>query len=584
MLPLDRPFVLLDDARAEGAAAARLYRDPVSTIVAHSRQDVLGALNAARNAQRHVAGFLSYEAGHAFEPRLEALGNKGSLPLLWFGLFDSYEEIPAREVATLLPDALSGWVGKPAPQIDRAEYGAGFSRVADYIAAGDIYQANLSFRADVAVAGHPLALYAGLRARALAGYGGIVWTGDDWLLSLSPELFFALHDGKITTKPMKGTAARASTPAEDRSAIEKLSGDPKQRAENLMIVDLLRNDLSRVATPGTVEVPQLFSVETYPTIHTMTSTVTARLDSGCSAIDLLAAIFPCGSITGAPKIRAMEIIDEVELGPRGAYTGSIGRIDPCGDAAFNVAIRTLHLQNGAQTATIGLGGGIVADSRMGEEWDECLTKGRFVADPRDFDLIETMRFDPEGGIHLLDRHIERIRASAAVFGIPFDRHAVRNELQAATFRIAAARRVRLMLSQSGRIAIEIGKLPPTPEGPVEVALVALTVDANDFRLRHKTNDRAFYTEARNLAGTFEVALCDAQGFVTEGSFTNIFVKGEGALLTPPLSRGLLPGVLRAGLLANGSAVEADLRPEELANGFFIGNASRGLLPATLKTL
>jgi para-aminobenzoate synthetase/4-amino-4-deoxychorismate lyase len=161
---------------------------------------------------------------------LRALGNKGSLPLLWFGLFDSYEEIPAREVATLLPDALSGWVGKPAPQIDRAEYGAGFSRVADYIAAGDIYQANLSFRADVAVAGHPLALYAGLRARALAGYGGIVWTGDDWLLSLSPELFFALHDGKITTKPMKGTAARASTPAEDRSAIEKLSGDPKQRA------------------------------------------------------------------------------------------------------------------------------------------------------------------------------------------------------------------------------------------------------------------------------------------------------------------------------------------------------------------
>ena len=226
MLPLDRPFVLLDDARAEGAAAARLYRDPVTTIIAHSRQDVLGALNAARNAQRHVAGFLSYEAGHAFEPRLEALGNKGSLPLLWFGLFDSYEEIPAREVATLLPDALSGWVGKPAPQIDRAEYGAGFSRVADYIAAGDIYQANLSFRAEVAVAGHPLALYAGLRARALAGYGGIVWTGDDWLLSLSPELFFALHDGKITTKPMKGTAARASTPSKTDAQLKSSQATP----------------------------------------------------------------------------------------------------------------------------------------------------------------------------------------------------------------------------------------------------------------------------------------------------------------------------------------------------------------------
>lgn len=584
MLSLDRPFVLLDDARPEGAAPARLYRGPIATIVARTQQEILSALNELRDRPEHAAGFLSYEAGHALEPRLEALANNEPLPLMWFGLFDDYEEIPAADVAALLPDPLSGWVGQPAPHISRKQYDAAFSQVADYIAAGDIYQVNLSFRAEVAVAGHPLALYAGLRERALAGYGGIVWTGEDWLLSLSPELFFALHDGKVTTKPMKGTAARGSTPIEDRRAIETLSSDPKQRAENLMIVDLLRNDLSRVAASGSVEVPQLFSVETYPTIHTMTSTVTAQLDSSRTAIDLISAIFPCGSITGAPKIRAMEIINQVEQSPRGAYTGSIGRIDPSGDAAFNVAIRTLHLQNGAQKATIGLGGGIVADSGIGEEWDECLTKGRFVADPRHFDLIETMRFDPEGGIHLLDRHIERIRASAAAFDIPFDRHAVRNELQAATFRIASARCVRLMLSQSGRIAIEIAKLPPTPEEPVEVALAALSVDANDFRLRHKTSDRSFYTEARDRAGTFEVALFDSQGFITEGSFTNIFVKGEGALLTPPLSRGLLPGVLRAELLANGSAVEADIRPEDLANGFFIGNASRGLLPATLKTL
>ena len=221
---------------------------------------------------------------------------------------------------------------------------------------------------------------------------------------------------------------------------------------------------------------------------------------------------------------------------------------------------------------------------MGEEWDECLTKGKFVADPRAFDLIETMRFDPEGGIHLLDRHIERIGGSAAVFGIPFDRHAVRNELQAATFRIAAARRVRLMLSQSGRIAIEITKLHATPDGPVEVALAPLPVSPDDVRLRHKTSDRSFYSQARAKAGTFEVALLDAQGFVTEGSFTNIFVKAQGVLLTPPLSRGLLPGVLRAELLANGSAVEGDVRPQDLADGFFVGNASRGLLPATLKPL
>jgi para-aminobenzoate synthetase/4-amino-4-deoxychorismate lyase len=254
------------------------------------------------------------------------------------------------------------------------------------------------------------------------------------------------------------------------------------------------------------------------------------------------------------------------------------------NAAFNVAIRTLHLHDGDMRATIGLGGGIVADSRVGEEWDECLTKGRFVADPRSFDLIETMRFDPEGGIHLLDRHIERVRASAATFAIPFDRHAVRNELQAATFRIAAARRVRLMLSQSGRIAIEISRLHATPDSLVEVALVPLPVSPDDIRLRHKTSDRSFYTEARTRAGTFEVALLDPAGFVTEGSFTNIFVKADGILFTPPLSRGLLPGVLRAELLANGSAIEGDLRPEDLAGGFFVGNASRGLLPATLKPL
>lgn len=584
MISADRPFVLLDDARAAGASPARLYRDPADTIVAHTRDDVPAALDRLRAETRAVAGFIAYEAGHALEQRTGGLGSGGALPLVWFGIFDGFDELSPDEVLALLPDPLSGWVGAPSPRVSPADYAARFSKVSDYIEAGDIYQVNLSFRADVSTAGPPLALYAGLRARARAGYGGIVWTGKDWLLSLSPELFFALHDGKITTKPMKGTAARGQTPASDAAAIETLGHDPKQRAENLMIVDLLRNDLSRVAVPGSVAVPHLFAVETYPTIHTMTSTVTAQLPAGRNAVDVLAAIFPCGSITGAPKIRAMEIIDEIEDDPRGPYTGSIGRIDPDGNAAFNVAIRTLHLHDGNLRGTIGLGGGIVADSRVGEEWDECLTKGRFVADPRSFDLIETMRFDPEGGIHLLERHVERIRGSAAVFDIPFDRHAVRNELQAATFRIAAARKVRLMLSRSGRIAIEISRLHAMPDGPVDVALAPLPVSPDDIRLRHKTSDRSFYSEARARAGTFEVALVDPAGFVTEGSFTNIFVKGEGALLTPPLSRGLLPGVLRAELLANGSAIEADLRPEDLSGGFFVGNASRGLLPATLKPL
>jgi para-aminobenzoate synthetase / 4-amino-4-deoxychorismate lyase len=579
-----KPFVLLDDARDEGAAPARLYTDPVEIITTRDANQVAALLTQLKLRKSHVAGFISYEAGHALEPKLSsfaATAPENAPPLLWFGLFQNYQEIAPDAVTDLLPKPSSGWIGSPSPSIRKATYDAALAAVKDYIAAGDIYQANLTFACDVPLMGDPLAVYAGLRTRAKAGYGGIIWTGEDWLLSLSPELFFALKDGKLTTKPMKGTAIRGVDAASDAAAVAKLQSDPKQRAENLMIVDLLRNDLSRVAVPGSVAVPQLFHVETYPTVHQMTSTITAQLREGVDATDVISTIFPCGSITGAPKIRAMEIISEIEAAPRGAYTGSIGRIDPSGDAAFNVAIRTLHLRTYANRATMGLGSGIVADSESGDEWHECLAKGGFVSSQKTFDLFETMRFDPAVGIQLLDRHIARIGESARMFGFPFDRHAARNELQAATFRIAESRRVRLMLSPSGRIAIEIQPHQPKPADFIDVRLVDLPVDSSDFRLRHKTTDRSFYVEARMAAGSFEVALLDSEGFITEGSFTNIFVRGPGALLTPPLSRGLLPGVLRAELIANGSAVEADIRPEDLADTFFIGNASRGLLPARL---
>ena len=579
-----KPFVLLDDARDEGAAPARLYTDPVEIITTRDPAQVPALLAKLKSHRAHVAGFIAYEAGHGLEPRLSHLVSNSAddaPPLLWFGVFEDYQEIAPAAVAELFPDPSGGWIGTPTPRISGAAYESALNTVNDYILAGDIYQANLTFACDVPLMGDPLAIYAGLRDRAKAGYGGVVWTGEDWLLSLSPELFFALKDGKLTTKPMKGTAVRGRNPASDAVAVAKLQSDPKQRAENLMIVDLLRNDLSRVAVPGSVAVPQLFHVETYPTVHQMTSTVTARLREGVDAVDVISTIFPCGSITGAPKIRAMEVIDEVEAAPRSAYTGSIGRIDPGGDAAFNVAIRTLHLRGRENRATMGLGSGVIADSESGDEWRECLAKGGFVASEKTFDLFETMRFDPAVGIQLLDRHIARIGESARMFGFPFDRHAARNELQAATFRIAESRRVRLMLSPSGRIAIEVQPHQPKPADFVEVRLVTLPVDSSDFRLRHKTTDRSFYVEARMAAGSFEVALVDHEGFITEGSFTNIFVRGPGALLTPPLTRGLLPGVLRAELIANGSAVEADLRPEDLEAPFFIGNASRGLLPAQL---
>jgi para-aminobenzoate synthetase/4-amino-4-deoxychorismate lyase len=499
---------------------------------------------------------------------------------LWFGLFERFDEIAAEDVASWLPDPAAAWLGTPVPDVDRDSYAARFDQVHALIEAGDLYQANLSFRARVPLVGDPLAAYARLRDSARAGYGAVVWTGRDWLLSLSPELFFALDGGRLTTRPMKGTARRGATPEEDRALAAELRGDAKQRAENLMIVDLLRNDLSRVAEPASVAVPELFAVETYPTIHTMTSTVTATLAPDQDAIDVLAALFPCGSITGAPKIRAIAALAGIEMGSaaRGPYTGAIGRLDATEGAMFNVAIRTLVIENGADHALLGAGGGIVADSRMGDEWDEAQAKTAFVgAGARHFDLIETMAFDPIEGIALLERHLARMKASALAFGFAFDRHATRNELQAATFRLREAKRIRLLLAPSGAVAIEVAAMPAMPEAAVGVTIAPLPVAAGDFRLRHKTSDRAFYDNARQ---GFET-LFEVDGHVTEGSFTNVFVERGGRLLTPPLSAGLLPGVLRADLIESGRAAEAPLTRADLAQGFFVGNALRGLIPAKL---
>jgi para-aminobenzoate synthetase / 4-amino-4-deoxychorismate lyase len=566
------PFVLLDDARPGGRAI--LYtglRDSVETRDPAAVRDCLERLRG-----KAAAGFLAYEAGHALEPKLLPLARApepDAPPLLWFGTFAEAREVDARAI---LPDPAGGWAGKARPLISRAEYGAALAAVKAHIEAGDIYQANFTFPAEVPIAGHPLALYAALRARAGAGHGAVVFTGTHWLLSLSPELFFTLEDGIATARPMKGTAPPDADP-------DAFRADPKQRAENLMIVDLLRNDLSRVAKTGSVRVPALFEVETYPTLLQLTSTVTAELEEGRGPVDLLETIYPCGSITGAPKIRAMEIIDALEASPRGAYCGAIGRLAPDGAASFNVAIRTLTFRTGARTARLGLGSGIVADSEADAEWSECLAKGSFVETQRRFDLIETMRFDPMDGVIELDRHLARLKASAAALDFPFDRHDARNELQAATFR-AGPSKIRLLLSRSGAFAIELRPLAALPETPVAVVVAPLPVDADDFRLRHKTSDRAFYEKARAAAGTFEVIFRDGQGFLTEGSFTTLFVERGGKLVTPPLARGLLPGVLRAQLLEEGRAEEGDLVEADLADGFFVGNAVRGLVPARLSSL
>jgi para-aminobenzoate synthetase / 4-amino-4-deoxychorismate lyase len=560
------PFILLDDARS---GRATLYSEPVEIVRADRIEEVPAALDRLRGQE--AVGFLAYEAGGAFEPRVAAT-RAPDTPYLWFGLFARAEEV---EPVAWLPEPAAAWAGRPVPLVARDAYLARVAAAKAAIVAGDIYQANISFPAEVPVAGDPRALYAGLRARAGASWGALIFTGADWILSLSPELFFTLEGETLTARPMKGTAPAGADP-------EALRADPKQRAENLMIVDLLRNDLSRVAVPGSVAVPRLFEVERYPTVQQMVSTVTARLAPGRDGIDALAALFPCGSITGAPKIRAMQLIDEIEDRPRGIYTGAIGRLDRRGGAAFNVAIRTLHLKPGADRAVMGLGSGIVADSDPAAEWRECVAKGAFVASQNRFDLIETIAFDPRDGLLRLERHLSRMKASADQFGFAFNRHAARNELQAATFRLRGRSRVRLLASAGGSLSIEVRALPEAGDMPVEVVLAPLPVPTSDWRLRHKTTDRAFYDDARRAAHAFEVIFTDAEGFLTEGSFTNIFVPRGELLLTPPLARGLLPGVLRGELIESGRAIEAELTPLDLQQDFFIGNSARGLLRARLR--
>ncbi len=568
------PFALLWD-RAIGAA--RLFTSPMEVADSPDVEAVLARIAGWTAGGDWAVGALSYEAGAALDPATASL-SRGN-PWARFSRHAAPRLLDATALADLLsPFRTAAAAGLLAPLVDAADWQAAVARVADYIGAGDIYQANLTFPVTLPIRGHPLALFARLFSPAAAPHGGIVHLGHGrWWLSLAPELFFTLADGVLTARPMKGTAARAAGTAEDLAAAAALAADPKNRAENLMITDLLRNDLSRVAEPGSVRVPSLFAIETYPSLHQMTSTVTARLRAGADALDVLGALHPCGSITGAPKIRAMEIIAELEPHPRGLYTGSLGWIGPqAQSAAFAVAIRTLDVEG--RTATLGLGAGIVADSVPEAEWAESLAKARFLGASAPRTLIETMRIAPRG-ITRLSLHLDRLAASAARFGFAFDRAAL--EARLAALSVNDARRLRLVLGDDGAVALQFSALPlPAPE-PAPVVLVPLPVDQADWRLHHKTGDRAFYDHARRASGAFECLFARADGLLTEGSFTSLFVPRDGVLLTPPARLGLLPGVLRAELLASGQAREAELAADDLSQGFLLGNSLRGLFAGRL---
>ena len=592
---------MLFRSRRTGASDAQLFENPREIFVAHRAQDVSAVLDAADAARRAqggtLAGYLAYEAGLALEPRLVALAEEragAAGPLAWFGLFDTARTIPSVDVPGWLEERGGSGraaIGPLAPQISTGAYCESFDALQEAIRAGDIYQANLTFPLAGAATGDPLALYRSIRPAACAGYGGVIFDGSHWLLSFSPELFFTLKGREAKVKPMKGTRPRGRDAMEDAALAEELAASVKDKAENLMIVDLMRNDLSRVADPGSVRVDAPFAVESYPTVHQMTSTVRAELVEGKGAVDMLRALFPCGSITGAPKIRAMELIHRVERDARGPYCGAIGRIgtapDGSTEAAFNVAIRTIHLTPGEDDrhkAVLGVGGAIVADSDPMEEWRECLIKGGFVRERASgADLIETIRFDPENGIPLLELHLERLKDSAATLGFAFDRHDTRNRIQALCFELENPAKLRLLLSRSGELAIETAPLP-APLDEARCILLPHPVVAGDWRLRHKSTDRHFYDEALSVARdnhAQEALLVREDGLLAEGCWTSLFVERDGKLVTPRASLGLLRGVLRRSLIEEGRAVEGDVTADDLGEGFYIGNALRGMMRAKL---
>jgi len=600
------PFILLDDARASsdgsGPGGARLFEAPVAIFRAQSPDTVESTLADAEAARAEkggvLAGYIAYEAGLALEPKLRPLADARSGaagPLVWLGLFESERAIAADEVEAWLASRAPGpaSLGPLDPAISLGQWEARFAELQQQIAAGDIYQANLTMPLTGSFRGDPLALYAALRKASYAGHGGVVWDGGHALVSLSPELFFETAEGRLTTRPMKGTRPRHADPAEDAAAAQELGESEKDRAENLMIVDLMRNDLSRIAQAGSVRVDEPFKVESFPTVHQMVSTVHADLAPGAGLADIVKALFPCGSITGAPKIRAMEIIDRLERDARGPYCGAIGAFGPDGKASFNVAIRTLRLtpiENGQGTAVLGVGAGIVADSDSLAEWREAQVKAGFARSSSPdcrapaFALIETMRFDPEEGIPLLEGHLARLSTSAHELGFAFDRHAARNQIQTLCFDLDHPARVRLSCARSGATTIEVAPLPETPAEPLDCIALPLPVDQGDWRLRHKTTDRGFYADALAAAhehDAHEALLVRDDGLVTEGSWTSVFVERDGTLHTPRLGLGLLPGVFRQSLIDEGRAIEAELTLDDLADGFLIGNALRGLMRARL---
>jgi para-aminobenzoate synthetase/4-amino-4-deoxychorismate lyase len=574
---VNSPTVLL--ATSDGAAFHR-YRDPVRIVQATTIDEVRGAIAEVEDAVARggvlAAGFVSYEAGPAFDRAIAAYP-PDEFPLVWFGLFRERDVVPKPEARNVPP---IDW----SPCISREAYCAAIRRVREYIEAGDTYQVNYTFRLRADFSGDPEALFARLAAAQSCRYSAYVDTGRFAICSASPEMFFTQEGDQLLSRPMKGTRARGMTLSEDTARRAELLASEKDRAENVMIVDMVRNDMGHIADAGSVQVPELFAAEAYPTVWQMTSLVEARSRAGFG--EILQALFPPASITGAPKPHTTEIIRELETTPRHIYTGTIGSLGPDG-ASFNVAIRTVLVDRQTQRAEYGVGGGIVWDSEPDLEWEECMTKTRVLRTVRpEFSLLESLLWTPGEGYALLERHLARLRDSAEYFGYPVNLGAVRQRLQELAAGLAAEpHKTRLLVDRHGEITAEGSPLGPAPDPLVwRVCVHPEPVDSHNPFLYHKTTNRAVYTEAAAAhPDCDDVLLQNERGEVTESCRANVVIETPEGRFTPPVSSGLLAGTQRAELLARGDITEKVLTPADIhaADRVCLINSVRGWVTAEL---
>ena len=554
----------------------------IQTYSTNRRDEVIPTLNlleAEANNGAWVAVMLSYEAAPAFDSHLQT-HSPGNFPLLWAAVFD--RSSPVTQLEPLKYD-LSEW--QPGISID--DYAVAVAEIRELIARGDTYQVNYTFPMTATFQGDSLSWYRRLSQVQPADYCVYVELDGYTVLSLSPELFFERTGDHICTRPMKGTSKRGRWSAEDEAFATALSESSKQRAENVMIVDLLRNDLGRISLPGSVQVTELFHVERYPTVWQMTSTIESSLNPQTSLSEVMKALFPCGSITGAPKIRTMEIIKSLEPHPRQLYTGTIGLIKPGGDCTFNVAIRTVLVDSKTGTATFGVGGGITYSSTAENEYEECLVKSSFLfSSPATFELLESILLE-NGNYFLLDKHLARMEASAVYFDFPFDRSATLASLeQSRSNAHTGSWKIRLLLNRHGEVKTECYSLEQEPTS-IRVGIATVPVDSNDPSLYHKlTTNLARYQEELAVHPDWDdVILWNERGEVTESSVANVVVKFGDQLITPAVSCGLLPGTFREELLERGEIQEGVITLEQLrkAEEVYLINSVRRWRTARLVT-